>query len=417
MDNKDFENVNNNEFSFDEEKIIIPTEDTISDEEDIVKVIKNDKKRKSKRRKAKRKNIVKSVVWIVAVILISVLLAATVIIGTGEYLGIGPGRGKEVVVEIERGMSTKQIATRLKESGAINNSLAFLIYSKFTGNSGKYSYGVYVFNNEIGYTDLAELLMTSGAKAETVTVTIPEGVGINDYTKNVNGEDVKIKGIATLLAEAGVCTRADFLEALSEIGTDSKLFEGATPEKTYFALEGYLFPDTYNFYSYDSKECARLAVKKMFGEMEERITDEIIDKVREKGYTVNEILTMASIVQMESGGNTDEMKNVAAVFYNRLDSTAFSTLGSSPTCYYGRSFKYDDGRYDTYKIKGLPPGPLCAPSMAAIEAAINPTENSPYYYFVTDATGKFYFHKTGGEQEATINKLKRENNWIYEYLD
>ncbi len=417
MENKDFENVNNNEFSFDDGNIIIPQDEPISDEEDIVKVIKKDKKKKSKHRKAKRKNIVKSVIWIVAIVLVSVLLAATLIIGTGEYLGIGPGRGKEVVVEIEQGMSTRQIATRLKESGAINNSLAFLVYSKLSGNSGKYSYGVYVFNNEIGYTDLAELLMNNGAKAETVTVTIPEGAGINDFTKNVNGDDIKIKGIATLLDEAGVCTRDDFLAALSEIGTESKLLEGATPEKTYYALEGYLFPDTYNFYSYDSKECARLAVKKMLGEMEERITDEMIEIAREKGYTVNEILTMASIVQLESGGNAAEMKNVAAVFYNRLDSTAFPTLGSSPTCYYGRSFKYDDGRYDTYKIKGLPPGPLCAPSMAAIEAAMAPTENSPYYYFVTDALGKFYFHKTGGEQEATINRLKRENNWIYEYLD
>ncbi len=416
MENKGFENVNDKDFSFDDENIIVPKSEPIQDE-DIVKVIKKDKKKKSKHRKAKRKNIVKSVIWIVAIVVISVMLAATVIIGTGEYLGIGPGRGKEVVVEIEQGMSTRQIATRLKESGAINNSLAFLIYTKLTGNGGKYSYGVYVFNNEIGYTDLAELLMTNGAKAETVTVTIPEGVGINDYTKNVNGEDVQVKGITTLLEEAGVCTRSDFLSALSEVGTESKLFEGAAVEKTYYALEGYLFPDTYNFYSYDSKECARLAVNKMFGEMEDRITDEMIKKAHTKGYTVNEILTMASIVQLESGGNTDEMKNVAAVFYNRLNSTAFPTLGSSPTCYYGRSFKYDDGRYDTYKIKGLPPGPLCAPSMAAIEAALEPTENSPYYYFVTDAKGKFYFHKTGAEQENTINKLKRENNWIYEYLD
>lgn len=417
MENKEFENINNSEFSFDDENIIIPDTEQISEEEDIVKVIKKDKKKKSKHQKNKRKSIIKSIIWIVAIILISVLLAGTLIIGTGEYLGIGPGRGKEVVVEIEQGMSTRQIATRLKESGAINNSLAFLLYSKLTGNSGKYSYGVYVFNNEIGYGDLAELLMNSGAKAETVTVTIPEGAGINDYTKNVNGEDVTIKGIATILEEAGVCTRSDFLEALGNVGTESKLFEGAAVEKTYYALEGYLFPDTYNFYSYDSKECARLAVNKMLGEMEERITDEMIEKAREKGYTVNEILTMASIVQLESGGNAAEAKNVAAVFYNRLDSTAFPTLGSSPTCYYGNSFKYDDGRYDTYKIKGLPPGPLCAPSMAAIEAALNPTENSPYYYFVTDATGKFYFHKTGSEQEATINKLKRENNWIYEYLD
>ena len=416
MSNKEFDNKNTEEFSFSDDNVIIPDNYT---DEDIVEIVKKDKKakRKTKRAKRKKKALIKSIIWIFVIVFVSVFIAATLIIGTGEYLGIGPGRGKEVVVEIEPGMSTRQIAFELKESGAINNSMAFILYSKLSGNSGKYSYGVYVFNNEIGYEALAELLMTSGAKAETVTVTIPEGVGINDYTKNVNGKDVKIKGIATILEEAGVCSKADFLSALSGIGTETKLLDGATPEKTYYALEGYLFPDTYNFYSYDSKECARLAVQKMLGEMEERITEDMIKVIRDKGYTVNEILTMASIIQLESGGNTAEAKNVAAVFYNRLDSANFPTLGSSPTCYYGRSFKYDDGRYDTYKIKGLPPGPLCAPSMAAIEAAIYPTENSPYYYFVTDASGKFYFHKTGSEQTATINKLKRENNWIYEYLD
>ena len=419
MKKNDFNNEQTNDFSFDDENLVIPTDVTKEAEEDIVEIVKKDKKIKSKSKKAKnkRKKALRSVLWIVVIVLVSVFIATTLIIGTGEYLGIGPGRGKEVVVEIEKGMSTRQIAKRLKEEGAINNSTAFIVYSKISGNSGKYSYGVYVFNNEIGYEDLANILMTNGAKAETKTVTIPEGSGINDYTKNVNGENVKIKGIATVLEEAGVCTRADFLEALSEVGTESKLLEGANIGKTYFTLEGYLFPDTYNFYSYDSKECARLAVKKMLGEMEKRITDDMIKTIKDKGYTVNEILTMASIVQLESGGNTAESKNVAAVFYNRLDSASFATLGSSPTCFYGRSFKYDDGRYDTYKIKGLPPGPLCAPSMAAIEAAINPTENSPYYYFVTDATGKFYFHKTLDQQTNTINKLKRENNWIYEYLD
>lgn len=137
----------------------------------------------------------------------------------------------------------------------------------------------------------------------------------------------------------------------------------------------------------------------------------------ELGYSMNEILTMASIIQMESGQNTDEMKNVAAVFYNRLNSKDFGTLGSSPTCYYGDSFKNDDGRYNTYDVKGLPPGPLCSPGIDAIKAALYPTENSPYYYFVTDSDGNFYYHKTDAEQQKTINSLQQGNKWIYEYFD
>ena len=132
---------------------------------------------------------------------------------------------------------------------------------------------------------------------------------------------------------------------------------------------------------------------------------------------MNEILTMASIIQMEAGKSTSEMANVAAVFYNRLKSDDFATLGSSPTCYYGKNYRNDDGRYNTYNIEGLPPGPLCSPGIDAIKAALYPTENTDYYYFVTDAKGKFYYHKTLNEQNITINRLKKDKNWIYEYFD
>ena len=155
----------------------------------------------------------------------------------------------------------------------------------------------------------------------------------------------------------------------------------------------------------------------MINESEKRITDEMYAQADKLGYSMNEILTMASIIQMEAGKSTSEMANVAAVFYNRLKSDDFATLGSSPTCYYGTNYKNDDGRYNTYNIEGLPPGPLCSPGIDAIKAALYPTENTDYYYFVTDAKGKFYYHKTLNEQNITINRLKKDKNWIYEYFD
>ena len=155
----------------------------------------------------------------------------------------------------------------------------------------------------------------------------------------------------------------------------------------------------------------------MISESEKKIDAKMFARAKEMGYTMNEILTMASIIQMESGQNTSEMANVAAVFYNRLNSNEFPTLGSSPTCYYGGSFRSDDGRYDTYKIKGLPPGPLCSPSISAINAALYPANKDGYFYFVTDKNGKFYFHKTSAEQDKTINSLQKQGLWIYEYFD
>lgn len=372
---------------------------------------------KSHKKRKKMPSWLKIVIWITSIVLSAVLVATVLIVGTAEYLGIGPGRGVKCVVEISQGMSTTQIAAQLKSSGAINSEIAFRIFSRLKGYDGKYSYGVYSFNNEIGYSDLADMLMNEGQKTETVTVVIPEGTGINDYVKNVNGENVTVPGIATLLEKAGVCSKSDFITAVEEVSLKSKLLASADSKKTYYTFEGYLFPDTYNFYSYDSKECAVLAVEKMIKNTESKFTDEMYNRAEQLRLNINQVLTMASIVQMESGLNTSAMPDVAAVFYNRLSSPDFSTLGSSPTCYYGDSFRSDDGRYNTYNIEGLPPGPLCSPGIDAINAALYPTENSPYYYFVTDSTGKFYFHKTLAEQNVTINQLKKEGNWIYEYFN
>ena len=170
----------------------------------------------------------------------------------------------------------------------------------------------------------------------------------------------------------------------------------------------------------------------MLSESEKRITEDMYKRADEMGYSMNEILTMASIIQMEAGveAKTDSakehlkinMQGVAGVFYNRLKSSDFPSLGSSPTLFYGDSFKQDDGRYNTQAdnkfsaIEGLPPGPLCSPGIDAINAALNPKE-SDYYYFVTDSSGNFYFHKTAAEQSATITKLQQGQQWVYEYFN
>lgn len=371
---------------------------------------------KNKKTRRKSKGTIKSLVWVLCIIIFSVGIAFGVIYAGADYLGIGFGRGEDCQMNIEMGSNTKTISNELKECGAVKIPLLFRLYSRLNGYDSQYKYGLYTFNNELGYGEIATMLITEGAKAESIRVTIPEGTGINDYTKNVNGEWVTVKGIATILEEAGVCTKDDLFAAFKTVSFETDLLKNANVEKTYYKLEGYLFPETYEFFAYDSAECAELVVKKMIAETESRITDAMYKRAEEMGYTMNEIITMASIIQMESGQSAKAMPDVAAVFYNRLDSEDFATLGSSPTCYYGKSFKSDDGRYDTYKVEGLPPGPLCSPGIEAIKAALYPSEND-YYYFVTDSKGKFYFHKTMAEQNKTIAKLQQGDNWIYEYFE
>jgi len=408
---KDFEiNEDNNSTNTEQDDFVIGQGFTVSEYEEASEPVA---KKKSGRKSG---GTFKSLAWILCIVVLSVGIAFGVIYAGADYLGIGFGRGVDCQMNIEMGSSTKAISNELKECGAVKIPLLFRLYSRLNGYDSQYKYGLYTFNNELGYGEIATMLITEGAKAESIRVTIPEGTGINDYTKNVNGEKVTVKGITTILEEAGVCTREDFLAALKTVSFDTELLKNAQIEKTYYKLEGYLFPETYEFFAYDSAECAELVVKKMIAETESRITDAMYKRAREMGYTINEIITMASIIQMESGQTVKAMPDVAAVFSNRMRSEDFATLGSSPTCYYGNSFKSDDGRYDTYKAKGLPPGPLCSPGIDAIKAALYPSDND-YYYFVTDKNSKFYFHKTMAEQNKTIAKLQQGDNWVYEYFD
>lgn len=403
-ENKDFEQKNNF------------TDDFVIGEGFAIDATPSETKGSARKKKKSTWQTIKPVVWIVSIIAVSVFLAGGILLAGAEYLGLGKSGG-DCIVEIPQGTSTIEIAQKLKNEGAINSKLFFRLYSKLKGYEGNYKYGVYTFDTECGYEDICDMLLNDGAKAETVKVTIPEGTGIKDYTKNVNGEKVTVPGIGTLLEQAGVCKKEDFFSALGEVKFDSPLLKNVNVGKTYYELEGYLFPETYDFYSYDSKACAKLAITKMLTETEKRISPDMYKRAEKLGYSINEILTMASIVQMESGEASGEMSNVAAIFYNRLKSDSFATLGSSPTCYYGNAFKNDDGRYDTYKVEGLPPGPLCSPGISAINAALYPADKEGYFYFVTDSSGKFYYHKTSAEQDKTINSLQQGGNWIYEYFD
>lgn len=356
----------------------------------------DNQRKKKKGRHSAGKSIIKTIIWILCIIIVSVGLAFGVIYAGADYMGIGFGRGSDVTIEIEQGMSTEQIAEELKEAGAVKIPLLFRVYAKFKHYDSQFKYGVYSFNTEAGYEAISQMLIEEGALAQSVKVTIPEMSSIDD--------------IAEILEENGVCTKSDFINEVQngEFGYD--FIDDIPVDNVYYRLEGYLFPETYDFYNFDSEECAHLAVEKMLKTLDDKLTDGMRQKISESGYTLHEIMTMASIVELEAGGSPDEMANVAAVFYNRLESDDFTTLGSSPT----RKYPYGGGKYNTYESPGLPPGPLCSPSLKSIEASIEPTEDFDYYYFVTDASMKFYYNKTLAEHNSTIARLQAANNWIYE---
>ena len=380
---------------------------------------------KKKPKKKKKKHIV---LWVVLGVLAALIISAVIIVLSVIADFNGTARNGDLVkITIKEGTSVSEIGRLLEEAGAIGNAELFRLYSSIAETDVKYQPGTFEFKNNIGYKEIAKVLMETKQFAEGITVTIPEGTGIYDYVKTVNGKDVTIPGIATLLENAGVCTKADFFAALDEYKLESKLLKNVNTEDTYCALEGYLFPDTYEFLFGDSKKCAKLAVERMIKHSEEMITSEMYARAEQMGYSMNEILTMASIIQLEAGIKSDEMSKVAAVFYNRLNKAAyFPELGSSVTIYYGSFYEYDDDRYCTQTIrnskgqvvksaiKGLPPGPICSPGIEAINAALYPEENFDKTYFVTDSKGNFFFSATEREHNSIIKALQNGDNWIYE---
>lgn len=346
------------------------------------------------KKRSKGKSAIKTAIWIIAIFAVSIGLAFGIIFAGADYMGIGFGRGENCVIEIEQGMSTKQIASELKECGAVKCPLLFRVYAKVKHYDSAFKYGVYNFNNEAGYESLSQMLMNDGAKADSVTVTVPEMSTVDE--------------IAEILEKAGVCSKRDFINAVQTGDFDYDFIKEIPEESVYYRLEGYLFPDTYDFYCYDSEECAYLAVDKMLKTLVEKLDGDMKAKISESKYSFHELMTMASIVELEAGGSVTEMPNVSAVFFNRLESDGFQKLESSPTVKY----PHGGGRYDTYQCKGLPPGPLCSPSLNSVKAALNPTKDFDYYYFVTDASMKFYYNKTLAEHNSTIARLKKEKNWI-----
>ena len=239
-------------------------------------------------------------------------------------------------------------------------------------------------------------------QSKTVTVTIPEG-----YT---------IRRIADKLAENGVCAAEDFIDVLENGEFTQPFIEKIKPaELSVFKLEGYVFPDTYEFYK---DESAQSVADKFLTNFEEKFTEEMWTALDNSGMTLNQAITLASIIQKECSEHT-QMKLVSSVFHNRLNSKDFPRLQSDVTKVfvtgYIRPFiedvKLQDklaDAYNTYKCKGLPPGAICSPSLDAIKAALTP-DQSEYYYFLTDKAGKYYYAKEFATHEANWEEAKKIN--------
>ena len=229
----------------------------------------------------------------------------------------------------------------------------------------------------------SEPVTTTQSSSSTVRVTFPEGFCVVD--------------IATRLEDNGVCSFDDFVaEANNQAYLEEFGIVVDNPENRAYLLEGYLFPDTYDFYIGENPSSV---IKKFLRNTFAKLSDELISRATELGYSVDEILTLASIIQKEAGIESESSK-VSSVIHNRLNSKEFSKLQCDCCSFYLRDKVkpyVDENRYEellelynTYRCDGIPEGPICNSGIDTINAALYP-DDTDYYYFVTDSDGKYYY--------------------------
>ena len=320
----------------------------------------------------------------------SILISLFVIVVGRDFLGIDTNNN-EFTLYIEENWSISAIADYLYENGIIEYPRLFTQYAKLRVGDGSVYPGDIDVMPSMSYADIIESLTEMREAHATIRVTFVEGCTIDDA--------------ARILEENEVCTADDFIFAFNTnvYGFDFESHVGSASMK-FYKFEGYLFPDTYEFYIGDS---VYNIVRKIKEHTNEILNADIIKQCQDMGYTLEEIVTMASILQLESGEH-EEMKKVASVFYNRLNHPDVYPRLQSDTSYRyinnvikaNSNIDFQDmyDAYDTYVCNGLPIGPICNPGADAIDAALHPVD-SPYYYFCSNLdTREFFYAETYAEQ-------------------
>ena len=347
-------------------------------------------------------------------LVILIILVLGGIIAYTSMFGKASSSAEEIKVEIPLGTGSSGIAEILKENRVIKSELGFKVYIKITGIN-EFQAGTYNLRGNMSLKEIAESLQSG-------IVYDPNQI---DFTYL---EGKHMRWLAEEIAEKTNNTEADVYSLLENENYINSLIEKywfitdeIKDEDIYYSLEGYLFPDTYALKNKD------VTVEEIFEKMLDKMEDVLEDykeKIEESDLNVHEILTLASIVEMESV-NTEDREDVASVVYNRLDRRM--AIQSDVTTYY--AFKIDMGErdlyqreldtYNPYNTRGpsmegkLPVGPISSVSKSSIEAAINPSETD-YLFFVADKNGKVYFSKTTSEHDRIISDLRTKGLW-FEY--
>lgn len=350
-----------------------------------------------------------------ALIIISAILLFVILCISIYKIGTGRVSKDETLKEIEitTGNTYMSISDVLKENNLIKSKFFFKLYVKIHKPTSLQA-GKYELSENMNIKDIVNVLSNGSTyNPNVVSLTFKEGINMRNVAKIIadNTENTEEDVFVTL-------TDTNYLDEL--IKKYWFITDEIKNKNIYYSLEGYLFPNTYSVNKTDN-------VKKIFEMMLDNMSLKLSpykEQLEDSTYTIHEILTLASIIELEAG-NSNDRSGVAGVFYNRLKSGW--SLGSDVTTYYGAKvelherdlYQREINEYNAYNTRSsqmagrLPIGPICLPSLDSISASINPTI-SDYYYFVADKNKKTYFSKTYEEHALTVASLKSQGLW-YEY--
>ncbi len=409
----------------DGEDIPLPEEENEAGEEDAEEEEKDSSVKKVGRAFQKISVIPKAIIYILLVVIVSAYLSYFIItVGNDVFALVTESR--EVTVTLKADMTHEEVGELLESEGIIEYAWVYELYMKYRSDgdaSTKYIAGEHTINTDYNYSQLIYALTASSSKREVVRVTIPEG-----YT---------VDQIIELLVEKGVGSREDYVEAINNYPYKwefvQQLTELGYSEHRKYRLEGYLYPDTYDFYTTEdevyviNKMLAAFNTKfwQDFNHKGQNGTSYRSEMLEKYNMTFDDVIVLASMVQSE-GGTAEDFYYISHVFHNRLKKPDdFPYLESDATIQYVLPERETDSSqinvglddpYNTYKYKGLPPGAISNPGLDALHAALFPTKplddrekEFTAYYFVSNDAGKTYYAATLSGHNKNVAQVKKDN--------
>lgn len=341
----------------------------------------------------KPRSLKHTIIYMLVVLGLSLALAVAMWFAADDVLALTKS-DNVVTVTIQDSDTLEDVAQNLKDHGLVRYKFLFILYGKFSHAEEKFSAGTFELNQLFDYHALVNGLASSSEARKTVTLTFPEGYSCDQ--------------IFSMLADNDVCTLEDLEDTAANYEFDFDFLQDLSYGDQN-RLEGYLFPDTYEFYKNHN---AKNALGKLIDAFADRIDEDAFasSKAKSMGYSMKDVVIIASLIEKETDG-TDQ-RDIASVIYNRLQKPGETVglLQIDASLLYGlpdhtgaitNADKAVDTPYNLYLHKGLPPTAIANPGSAALKAAMDPNDTD-YYYYALGTDGKHHFSKTLSEHNAFV---------------